>query len=132
MSTYCTRSDIEETFGVGNVAEWGKLSDSYSDAQVLTRITRAITVASEDIDDTLRAAGIEVPCVDESDATPTTIEQLCADLAGVWLYESRGIDDVGRDGSPNHRLKTFADRAQTRLDEILSRKRKINIISNTG
>ena len=132
MSTYCTRSNIEATFGVKNVERWAKLQDSYEAADITARITRAIAVASEDIDDTLRFAGIAVPCVDEDGETPTTIEQICADLAGVWLYESRGVDDVARDGSPIHKLKAFADRAQQRLEDIATRKRKINILSNTG
>jgi len=132
MSTYCVKSDIEATFGVTNVEKWAKLQTDYTAEQIATRIARAIAVASEDIDDTLRFAGIEVPCVTEDDTTPTTIEQICADLAGVWLYESRGVDDVARDCSPNHRLKFFADRAQERLEQIAARRRKINIPSNTG
>lgn len=132
MSTYCTQANIESTFGVGNIAEWAKVDPDYTSAQVTARITRAIAVASEDIDDILRAAGIEIPAVDESGNTPTTIEQIAADLAGVWLYESRGISDMARDGSPNHRLSAFAERAHQRLAQIAARTRKINIISNTG
>ncbi len=132
MSTYCTRSNIEATFGVQNVEDWAKLQSSYEAADITTRITRAIAVASEDIDDTLRAAGIEVPCVADDDSTPTTIEQICADLAGVWLYESRGVENLGRDGAPLHKLAPFAERAQQRLAGIANRTRKINILSNTG
>lgn len=132
MSTYCARSDIEATFGVMNVKKWAALEDDYTAANITTRITQAIAVASEDIDDILRFAGFEIPCVNSSGTTPTTILQICADLAGVWLYESRGIDDVGRDGSPLHKLKPFADRAWMRLDQIAKRTRKINTLSNTG
>lgn len=132
MSTYCVLSDIESTFGVTNVERWAKLQDSYTAGQITTRVNRAIAIASEDIDDSLRAAGIETPCVDESDATPTTIVQICADLAGVWLYESRGVDDVDRSGNARHKLIYHANRAHTRLDRIADRTLKINIISNTG
>ena len=132
MSTYCVRSDVEATFGVQNVESWAKLQDSYSAANITTRITRAIAVASEEIDDVLRFAGIEIPCVDEDGSTPTTIEQICADLAGVWLYESRGVDDIDRSGNPRHKLQYHAERAYVKLQRIAERKLKINIISNTG
>jgi len=132
MSTYCTQSNIEATFGVNNVETWAKLESGYSAAQITARITRAISVASEEIDDTLRFAGFEVPCVDSSGSTPTTIEQICADLAGVWLYESRGVDDVDDAGNPRHKLQFFAERAQRRLEQIAERRRKIDASSNTG
>ena len=132
MSTYCTQANIEATYGVTNVQTWAKLESGYSAAQITARIDRAIAVASEDIDDTLRFAGFEVPCVDGSGATPTTIEQLCADLAGVWLYESRGVVDIDKAGQPIHKLQYFAERAQRRLEEISQRRRKINTASNTG
>lgn len=131
-NSYCTQSNIEATFGTNNVANWAKLSDSDSAATIAARITRAITVASEEIDDALRYAGMDIPCEDSDGLTPTSVEQLCADLAGVWLYESRGVDDVDPQGNPRHVLQYHAERAQRRLQEIAERRRKINTRSNTG
>lgn len=131
-NTYCTQSDIEATFGTQNVARWAKLADSDSSATISARITRAIEVASEEIEDMLRYAGMDIPCEDPDGVTPKSVEQLCADLAGVWLYESRGVDDVDPQGNPRHKLQYHVERAQKRLREIADRKRKINTRSNTG
>lgn len=132
MSTYCTRSDIEATFGVQSVAKWATLQTGYTAEQITARITQAIAVASEDIDDVLRFAGYEIPCVNSSGTTPTTVLQLAADLAGVWLYESRGVDDVDASGNPRHRLQYHYERAQQKLQRIAARTIKINTLSNTG
>jgi len=132
MSCYCSESDINATFGSINVQEWAKLGDTDSDATIATRISRAITVASEEIDDVLRYAGMEIPCEDSDGLTPASLEQICADLAGVWLYESRGVDDVDGAGNPRHKLQYHAERAERRLQQIADRRRKINTRSNTG
>jgi len=131
-STYCTRSDVEAQFGVKNVERWAKLEDGYTASQITSRINAAIDAVSENIDDMLRAGAFEIPVTDSSGATPASIKEICAVMAGVWLYESRGVDDVDQAGNPRHKLQFLAERAERRLEQITARVRKINTASNTG
>lgn len=101
MSTYCTRSDIEDRFGVNNVADWADLDNDEDATKIANRITRSITWASAEIDDHAAVSNYTIPLADSGGSTPTTVEHLAAVLAGIWLYEARG--DADRDG--RHRFK---------------------------
>lgn len=93
MSTYCDQDDIEARFGATNVAAWASLSEGDDAAAQAARVTVAISVASAEIDDFLRArpdTESKLPL----DPVPTTIEDKAALRAGLWLYTFRAAADM--------------------------------------
>ena len=112
---YCERSDVEDLFGPVNVAKWADL-DNTQDADAITaRVDRAIAVSSAKIDDRLRGGPYVLPITNQ----PATVVNLCASLAGLWLYESRGVQDFDPEsGVPMHRLRWFAQQAEKTLKDL--------------
>lgn len=126
MSTYCTLANIQSIFGTTNVAEWLDMdNDGSADSG---RSDRAIAVASDEIDDVARAGmHYSIPLLTAAGATPTTISDLAATLAGLWLYESRGSQDIDpNSGKPYHRLAFKREGALRVLDEIRTGRRRID------
>lgn len=120
---YCSRAHMESMFGRENIAKWSDMENT-DDAQLgFARVSRAIVVATAEIDDRLRDGPVVIPFA----APPTTIVNLAAALAGVWLYESRGIEDFDEaTGRPIHRLAHHKTQAIRTLDEIRAGKRVID------
>ena len=126
MSTYCTRTQIEQTFGVKNVGVWSDLDNDQNAQTQATSITRAILVAGEIIDSHLSKTTYNFPLENLAGDTPTLIEEVAATLAGIWLYESRG--DVAFDpqsGQPLHRYRGKMDWAYRMLNELRDGERVI-------
>lgn len=88
---YCTQSDIENIFGVSNVALWSNLDNTTTTANA-TRITAAITYATARINNYMRGGLYAVPLVVNSDAA--SVVDVAATIAGIWLYSSRGQLDT--------------------------------------
>ena len=123
---YCTRSDINDIFGTTNVTTWADL-DNDSDGDVITaRVARSIAWATTEINDRLRGGPYEIPL---PSTVAATITDLCATLAGVWLYRSRGVDDE----SEIDKYKWHWDRAEKTLTELRSgtQIRKLDVPSST-
>lgn len=112
---YCTRANIEAWFGKANVARWADLDNYGVTSDISARITAAITYADALIDARLLGGPYDIPFT----SPPELIKQTSARLAGVWLYEGRGVQDVNSEtGAPEHRLKHHADAALKLLDDI--------------
>jgi len=121
---YATRADIENIFGKSNVEQWADLDNLKVQVDITARITTALADAVEFVDDTLRAGPYALPLT----GTHATLKRLTAILAGVRLYEARGVQDINDvTGQPIHKYvwhKQDADRTlkrilagQLRLDE---------------
>jgi phage gp36-like protein len=120
---YCDRGDIEDQFGVANVGKWADLENHNDDAMISARIDAAIAWAKQEIDDRLRGRYYEIPF----SPAPATIVRIAATLAGVWLYESRGVQDFDEaTGKPNHKLAWAKDQADKLLVDIVSGKRRLD------
>lgn len=89
-SAYCTRADVEATFGVKNVAAWADLNNDNDPVVQDRAITRAIAVACELIDATMRNTVHTIPITDSDGNTPQLINEIAATLAGIMLYTARG------------------------------------------
>lgn len=104
--TYCTREDIELTFGAENTKKWADMDNTNDDAFIEMRIDRAIESAEAQINTLLGSKGYVVPVVDD---IPIILRDITAKLAGIILYEARGIsawDEVtgrARDALAFHR-----------------------------
>lgn len=122
-SGYCQRRDIEDIFGPPNVEKWADAENKRDGAHVAGRIAKAIELASVEVDDRLRGGSYSIPFT----TIPVTIRQVTATLAGVWLYESRGVEDIDEaSGRPIHRLTWHRKNAENVLTDIRTGKRKLD------
>lgn len=90
---YCTRAQIESVFGVKNISSWGDLDNDENTANIAARIAAKITLASAEVDSILRRSRIDLDII--ASDIPVQVVNATAELVGVLLYESRGIDDAG-------------------------------------
>ncbi len=128
MSIYCTRSNIEAVFGVTNISNWADLDNDQDADNITARITRAIVVVGAEIDDIFRVTGYRIPIADSDGDTPTTIENLAATKAGLWLYEARGVNDMDNSGQPMHRLRYMQIWVRRVLEEYRNQKRELDAV----
>ena len=127
MSTYCTRAQIEAIYGATNVEKWADLDEDDDAANITARITDAIAVASEEIDDIARMSEFQIPLADSDSATPVTVRNTAATLAGIILYENRGTQDFNpRTGEPFHRLAFKRTQVRRFLAELRKGDRRID------
>jgi len=120
---YCNRNDIELMFGRANVAQWSDLENTADSQLGFTRVSRAIEVAQETIDNSLRDGRYVIPF----GSPPIAIVNIAATLAGVWLYESRGIEDFDEDtGAATHKLSGHKRMAMHTLSEIRGVKQSLD------
>ena len=130
MSDYCTRDDIEDLFGVENVKKWADLDGDGNAVSIAARIARAIVVASAHIDDRLRGGPYVLPVA----GSPATLVDLAAALAGIWLYEARGVEDYDEaTGEIRDKVNARRKRAEKTLRDIRSGAIRLDAtLANTG
>jgi len=127
---YCTRDDIEDVFGVENVKQWADLDADADATKISNRIDRAREWATSEINDKLRGGRYTIPIQNTNAEIPVTITNICAQMAGVWLYESRGIADYNPEtGGAVHRLKWNKDQVLLVIAEIQASKRRLDAVS---
>lgn len=126
--SYCNKANVESVFGVTNIANWADLDNDQDGVKIEARIDRAIVVVSAEIDDIIRCVNYQTPLENDSGSTPTTIENLAATLAGLWLYEARGVDDMDQNNQPMHRLRYMQIWARRTLREIAGGTRKLDAL----
>jgi phage gp36-like protein len=91
MSYYAQQSDIENLFGIPNVAEWSNLA-GLNDYVDTNRIGVALAYADSEINNFFQGGPYAVP-LSLGQSAPT-ITNWAAVIAGVWLYTSRGQLDT--------------------------------------
>lgn len=107
---YTTADAIYGVFGRTNTRKWADTTGDMSEAEIDARITAAIAWADAWIDDTLRCTRYQIPLQAESGGSLAVIGDISAQLAGTWLYMSRGL----RDGKLDDRMGQIrADARQT-------------------
>lgn len=120
---YATKDDIIAIFGEENVNKWANI-DNLPDgapltAHIIARCAWALALAAAKIDDTLDGCDYTIPFT----ATyPLQIVDANARLAGVLLYDSRGIVDADEAGNAIHALKPHEDKVRALLQQIKSGK----------
>jgi phage gp36-like protein len=99
-ATYAAQSDIEDIFGVTNVATWSQLDPTQPPGTPDTdRIQRALDFACSKIESFFRNYGnYTTPLTPQNDDV-NLVTRWAATLAGVWLYESRGQRDDNPEGN---------------------------------
>jgi phage gp36-like protein len=123
MGAYIVQSDVEDLFGVDNIAAWSDLSGAGSADSA--RITRAISYAEGIIDDSFRDGRYAIPFV----PVPTIVKDWAAKLAGTWLFFCRpryGKDTKAAEGFSQLREDVFEE-----MGTYQSGRRKLNVDKST-
>ena len=131
MALNVTRTDIEDIYGKANVQRWSQLDPDSQEADA-NRITKAINIAQQEVEDRFRASDYNVDFVAKS-GTPHTVINWIATLAGVWLYQSRGRRAIDTRGT------SLADKMQSdrrvvlaQIDSVLMGARELNAQRDTN
>jgi len=124
---WCVKADIEQQFGPDNVADWADLDNDDNATKIANRIAAAITYAEAFAKAMLRGSPLSLTRIDAS--VPTLITVATAIIAGVYLYECRGLEDASPnpDGSPRHRLASAKASALQTLEMIRDGKLEIEV-----
>jgi phage gp36-like protein len=120
---YAAQSDIEDIFGVANIASWSQLDPTQPPGtDDPTRIQRALDDADARIISFFRDHGNYITPLAPQNNDVTLVTRWAATLAGVWLYSSRGLRDDTKEGNKYSALaaKVIAEmgpyRSQQKLD----------------
>ena len=96
---YSQQSDVENIFGVTNVAMWSQLDPTQPPGTADTaRIQQAICDADSRIVSFFRNYGNYVTPLVPQGTDVNLVARWSATLAGIWLYDNRGQRDDTRDG----------------------------------
>ncbi len=117
MADYCVQADVEQIYGVSNVEIWADLDNNKFPTDITARIVAMITQAREYIDSKLKNGPYDISTFD---ATEPTMNRANALLAGVYLYENRGINDFDPEsGRSVHRLQWQKTEVEKTIKSIL-------------
>jgi hypothetical protein len=86
------RKTLELTFGRDNISKWADLDNHGDDADIELRIDHALSWAASHFDSMLK--GMPTP------PSSIVVDDVKLRLAGIWLYESRGITEQDATRSP--------------------------------
>ena len=121
---YRTRAQIETQYGAAEVAKWADVDGELDSVAITARIAQAITDADAEIDGRLRGHRYVIPFA----TTPEIIAAISRKLAGVLLYEARGVQDWNVEtGQPSHRLEYVRRWCYDALDDIASGKIRLDL-----
>lgn len=121
---YPTRADVEAVFGLENVKKWADLDNDEDDGLIEARVQWACCEASAWLDDQLRAGPYEIPF---AAPYPRQVIGVAARVAGVKLYESRGVTDVNVDGDPIDSLQVHREAAEAFVAGIMRGTLRLNL-----
>lgn len=131
--SYCERTDIESIYGANNVADWADLDRDQDDDKIAASITGAIADATDYLDDRFRDSRYVVPIVATIGGTPRQVKRLCARLAGLYLYEARGAQDINPETNQlQHRYRGVQTMVDQQIDHYLSGKMVLDATREDG
>jgi len=125
MANYGTDAGIRSIFGSDNVDAWADLDNDQDATKMAARIAEAIDDAEADLHDRLRGGPYTIPI--SGGAASTTMARLANTLAGVLLYEARGVVDMDPEtGQPIDRLAAHRKRVVVTVEQIRSGERVLD------
>ena len=124
--TYSADSDLELAFGASNVQKWADLDGGGVPDTIDARKLWAREQAYAEINAKLQDSIYQFPLPDQgADGYPSLLIRMEAYLAGVLLYESRGVTDVGEDGKAQHQLMWHRQAVDRFIRDIWARRLKL-------
>lgn len=100
--SYATAEELYNVFGRNNVRKWADVNNGNVAADIDARLTWALDTASADMNDKLRKSPAQFPLTDEP--FPASVVLHCCYMAGVLLYNSRGVTDMTPQGETINQL----------------------------
>lgn len=121
---YPTREDLEDVFGRSNVIKWADLDNEGDEEHIATRIEWALCAATEWLNNKLRYGPYIIPF---ESPYPIEVVHVTSRVAGIALYESRGVTDTTEDGTPVDALQVHREAADKFVEEILSGRKRLDL-----
>jgi phage gp36-like protein len=128
VGRYASSAGMSAKFGVYNILAWAAVDNQADDTQVQASIQDAINKADSLVDSYLAGGPYLVPFAGTplTGTLPSLVESCANELAGVLLYEARGLVDYNPEtGRPEHRLRYIRDRANAELARIKTGRTKL-------
>lgn len=120
MGAYIEQEDIEARFGTANVLKWSNLDNTTAEADE-ARIEVAIEVAEDHVENRFRGGRYAVP-FESANGLPKVVDWM-AKLAGIWLYEHRGLSDDNAEGNLLSDMKADVEKE---IDKYLAGEARLN------
>jgi phage gp36-like protein len=105
---YATEADLFQVFGRVNVRKWADVNNSKDGTEIDTRIEWALESASTELNERLRMSVYQFPL--EAEPFPELVVLVTCWLAGLRLYESRGLIDSSDAEGFGRRLEKRVDK----------------------
>lgn len=120
-SQYCARSNVEDIYGVGNVAKWADLNNTGDATAIANRIASGIAWSTAYVNNRLRGGQYVLPLT----VLDAEVVDVAARLVGVWLISSRAaLADDAAEGQAAF-MKAQKEWADATLDAIRAGKIKL-------
>lgn len=113
---YATIADMEQVFGKVNVRKWSDINNTEVATDIEERMNWALNEASTELDERLRRSVYQFPLTVEP--FPALLVRTTCYLAGMMLYESRGLVDSS---DPEGYSKKLEKRVDKFIHGILNR-----------
>lgn len=124
--TYCADTDIDLAFGRENARKWADVDNNGLNAAILARYEWARENAYAELNSRLATSRYQFPLAEpaeEDEGYPALLVRMEAFLAGVLMYESRGVTDVNPvSGKPQHALTWHRSRVDEFVRDVHSRR----------
>lgn len=91
VESYAQFEDVCQIYGRTNVNKWADLDSRQSQVDIDARIKWALETSYAELHDRLRGGPLALPV---ASPYPRTLVRLQAMMTGLWLYESRGVQDA--------------------------------------
>lgn len=129
-TTYSTSNDLYLAFGQENIEKWADLNNNKAPTEIADRLDWARAQAYDELNSRLAQSPYQFPL---AGTPPIILTRMEAYLAGVLLYESRGVTDVGTDGKAQHTLMWHRKRVDEFVRDIYARRIALqNVTLRTG
>lgn len=125
--TYSADSDVEAIYGSTNVDKWADLNNNEDAGEITARKLWAREQAYARVNARLLHGPYEIPF---DSPAPTLVVRMEAALAGVYLYQSRGVTDFDADGRAVDQLAHERKQFDVDVRDILTRRLRLDVTEN--
>lgn len=113
---WTSRKEMEYMFGIENLKQWADLENNQSAADISERIQWAVDEATAEARERLMDSPVNLASLTE---VPRTLRVNTTRLAGVLLYESRGVKDTENEEG-KHKLSYHQQRANKYFQQVIA------------